>query len=73
MIPKTLILSFLALKGPGMGPSSRSAKDVVLLGDVMAAPQEVMKLGGSGTVVTSWSFHGQADKQADVSNSIPLT
>lgn len=65
MIPKSLILSFLALQGPGMGPSSRGAKDVVIFGDVTAAPQEVMKLGHGG--FTSWSLHAQSDKQADFS------
>jgi hypothetical protein len=71
MIPKSLILSFLALQGPGMGPSSRGAKDVAIFGDVTAAPQEVMKLGGSGTVITSWSLHSQTGKQADFSDYPP--
>jgi hypothetical protein len=68
MIPKSLILSFLALQGPGMSPSSRT-NDVVVLSDVSAASQEVMTLGGGNNGLTGWSAHTLGEKVADVSNS----
>jgi hypothetical protein len=63
MIPKSLIVSFLALQGPGMSPSS-STKDVVL-SDVTVASQQVITIAGGR------STHALADndKTANVSNS----
>ncbi len=71
MIPKSLILSFLALQ-PGMSPAP-GAKDAVVFSGVPSTAQEVFAFGGSENAVSGWGVDTAASKYIDVRIRILLS
>lgn len=69
MIPKSLILSFLALQ-PGMSPAP-GAKDAVVFSGVPSTAQEVVAYGGSENAVSGWGVDTAGSTFIDFSG-VPL-